>query len=117
MKVIDPKDKDKQRAFRKNNPDKIKGYKLKDRFGITLEDFKKMKLSQNNKCAICSKEETALDKRAGRIKELAVDHCHKTGKIRSLLCGNCNQALGKIKENFDVALKIAKYIQEHTGVV
>jgi hypothetical protein len=47
------------------------------------------------------------------LKELAIDHCHKTGKIRGLLCKNCNQGLGQFKDNIDLLLSAAKYLYEN----
>ena len=44
---------------------------------------------------------------------LAVDHCHKTGKIRQLLCSNCNPAIGFIKDSPELARKMADYLERH----
>jgi len=71
------------------------------KYGITGEQFRKMLKEQNNVCLICKKPELA--KWQGSIqKTLAVDHDHKTGKVRGLLCHRCNKALGEF--NDDVAL-------------
>lgn len=70
--------------------------------------------SQNGVCYVCAKPETS---RSARYKNLCVDHCHNTGKVRRLLCNKCNRALGLIEEDFDVALRLTKYIQEHKNVI
>ena len=68
-------------------------YHLMETFGITLGQYDKLFENQNGVCAICGKPEKAKSK-YGFVRRLAVDHNHKTGKIRSLLCGTCNQDLG-----------------------
>lgn len=65
--------------------------------GITLEEYLDRAERQNFKCAICGGDNF-------KIKEcssggLVVDHCHATGKIRGLLCHNCNRALGLLKDS------------------
>lgn len=65
---------------------------LKRRYNISSEDYNKMVVEQNNKCAICG--QTPEDK-----KKLFVDHNHTTGKIRALLCHHCNTGIGYFKEN------------------
>ena len=64
--------------FRKNN--------LKYIYGITITQYQEMLINQNHLCAICKKPD--------KSKNLAIDHCHKTNKIRGLLCSKCNRALG-----------------------
>lgn len=68
---------------------------IKKKFGLSQEQHKQMFINQNYLCAICNKPETAFDSKNGCIRNLAVDHCHDTGKIRGLLCFKCNSALGK----------------------
>lgn len=66
-------------------------YRLK-KYGITLNDYQKMLISQSTKCAICGifiTDDTAK-----------IDHCHKTGKIRGLLCNRCNVSLGHLEKSF-----------------
>jgi hypothetical protein len=66
-------------------------FALRRGYGITLEDYKRMLVEQNSCCKMCDKH-SSLFKRC-----LHVDHCHKTGVIRGLLCTNCNTALGIIE--------------------
>lgn len=63
---------------------------------------------QNYVCAICRKPETA--KRNGRIKDMALDHCHETGKYRGVLCQNCNTTLGHIKDDIEILKKMIEYL-------
>jgi hypothetical protein len=76
-------------------------HELKKRYGLTIEQFNQMVLAQNNCCALCKKQQT---------KKLHVDHCHTTGQIRGLLCGNCNTALGLLKENLTTIESIVNYL-------
>lgn len=99
------------KAFRLKNPDSVKHYDLKDDFGISLSDYRAMLDAQKHCCAICRRHESCFK------KKLSVDHDHKTGAIRGLLCSGCNFGLGQFKDNFDVALNAAKYLQLHSGVV
>jgi hypothetical protein len=81
---------------------------LKRMFGMSLEEYDKKLKEQNSVCAICG----GLCKSG---KRLAVDHNHATGKIRDLLCGNCNGGLGKFLENPELLEKAADYIRKHNG--
>lgn len=65
---------------------------IKSKYSITLTEYNKMRESQNYSCKICNTSEEFL----GYL--LHIDHCHTTGKIRGLLCVNCNTALGKIEK-------------------
>jgi len=65
---------------------------------------------QNGKCYICGKKETYKYKY--KIRDLSVDHNHKTGKIRALLCTKCNNMLGMADDNPFILIKAAKYLLE-----
>lgn len=91
-----PPDKDKQRAqsrkrWAKMSPEvrKLKGQKsqLWQKYRLRIEEFDAMALAQNYKCAICNGP-------SHDGKALHVDHDHETGRVRGLLCGICNSALG-----------------------
>ena len=104
-----------QRAWRERNPNKVKNMELRKRFGITLEQYRQMSEKQNHKCAICDNHETAVDSK-GSERFMAVDHCHKTGKIRALLCSSCNKALGSFRDDPNLLWKAAEYITKHACV-
>lgn len=101
----------KQRKYNINNPRALRGYKLKQQFGITLEQYDKMFAFQGGVCAICGCPETAS--RNGKTLSLAVDHNHVTDKIRGLLCGHCNIALGLLNENPVIIKSLLKYITKN----
>lgn len=98
------------RAYRKNNPLIFKNLELKKHFGITLSQYNKLKESQNGVCAICGKPETIFDSKQQKLRELSVDHCHTTGKIRGLLCSHCNHAIGKFNDDVDLLQKAINYL-------
>jgi hypothetical protein len=98
------------REYRKRKPHVMKSIDLKKRFGISLEEFELMLESQKHVCAICGHPERSIDHRTKRVRSLAVDHCHTTGKIRGLLCSDCNTALGLLKDNPETMANMIIYI-------
>ena len=90
------------------NPEKPKTYKRKyqlKRYNITLDQYNEMFNKQEGKCAICQKHQNELK------KILYVDHDHKTGEVRGLLCKNCNVALG-FYEKYDTQI-FEKYLKKY----
>ena len=80
---------------------------LKKTWGMSLEDFNKLKISQNYLCAICKIEATILH----------VDHNHKTGKIRALLCNQCNRGIGYLKESPEILNSAIQYLAYHSNII
>lgn len=91
----------------KNNPDTCKGIQLRNKFGITLEQYNFLLEKQNNVCLICGE----LCKTG---KMLAVDHCHNTNKIRGLLCQYCNTGLGQFRDRIDLLNKAIDYLKNNS---
>lgn len=85
-------------------------YRRATRFGITVEQLEGMEASQAGLCAICGQPETTRGAH-GKVKSLAVDHCHETGRIRGLLCNNCNRAIGLLGDSVDLLLKAVQYLK------
>lgn len=75
-------------------------------------DYNSVFNKQNGCCAICGKPEKA--KRNGRIVNLAIDHNHKTNKIRGLLCKKCNIGLGHFEDNIICLKKAIAYLKQHS---
>ena len=105
------KERERGRKYYKENPDVARNNALKRKYNITLEDYNILLQEQNNCCKICKKEEIALDNNRNNIKPLAVDHCHNTGKVRSLLCSKCNIAIGLVNEDIDLLTIMIEYIK------
>lgn len=72
-------------AWAAANRDRVRGYALKRRYGITLDQYRDLLKKQGGRCAVCRQ----LKKRT-----LHVDHDHGTGEVRGLLCDHCNRLLG-----------------------
>lgn len=100
------------KEYRKTNPDNVRNTALKKAFGITLEGFNSMLVTQNQVCAICGNPETIHNSR-GHLMNMHVDHDHATGKIRALLCSKCNNGLGCFRDNTDVMQKAIDYLNHH----
>ena len=96
----------------KLHPDKKRNNDLKSLFGITLDQYKEMLKEQNGVCAICGKKETEIDNRTNKKRNLAVDHDHKSEKIRGLLCGKCNKMLGLVNDNINILLSAINYLNK-----
>lgn len=79
---------------------------LYNSFKITLSQYKELSNNQNNTCAICFSEFSPNG------QNLSVDHCHKTGIIRGLLCSECNFGLGKFKDNIELLNNAIKYLKK-----
>lgn len=105
------------RAWEASNKDKCKNTRLKKTFGITLDQYNSMLNNQNGVCAICKNPETALYTDNKTIKNLAIDHCHKTGNIRGLLCSRCNTGIGHFKENLDYLNNAIDYLSTNRPLI
>jgi len=92
-----------------NNKDRSKENAIQRKYGITTEVLNQMRESQQYRCAICGTGEDSLK------KKLVIDHCHNTGKVRKLLCTNCNVAIGMFKENPRIMFLAMEYLKEFNG--
>lgn len=80
--------------------------------GITLEQYHKILEDQKEVCAICHQPERRICGRTKQISRLVIDHCHETGKVRGLLCHDCNTGIGKLREDPIRLLRAIRYIKE-----
>ena len=76
-------------------------YKLKSLYNLSLEDYDRMLYLCGNRCEICRQPD----------KELVVDHCHTTGKVRGLLCRQCNVGIGNLQDDYEIVLNAYKYLE------
>ena len=128
---------DKRKAYKaewhKNNPDKVAVYQerhvarrkkdpvkyrtyfrnrhLITKYGITQEWYDQTAEAQGGLCAICGSDP---DITTHGITRFAIDHCHKTGKVRGLLCNNCNVGIGLFADNPGMMRKAAGYLEAHS---
>ena len=97
-----------------------KGYRqhrnkiLKYKYGITLAEYEEKLEKQNRVCAICLQPEKTQKSKNGGPIPLAVDHNHTTGKLRGLLCRDCNVALGSLQENIQRIEAMSRYLYEYS---
>lgn len=122
--------KKRNKEWKCNNPDKLaqqrKRYRIKYRkkineynrkysigyrrlqsdTAITIKEYDELFNKQKGKCRICGRHQSVLNKRLG------VDHNHITGKIRGLLCNNCNLILGHANDNVIILIEAIKYLQD-----
>lgn len=118
---------ERNRSWEKRNPDKVKQNKRDNylrysaRYAeesilrqkkITVEEYKNLIEKQNNLCAICNKSETKISRKDKTVSPLSIDHCHKTGKIRGLLCNKCNRGLGYFEDNEVNLIKASDYVSK-----
>jgi hypothetical protein len=107
-----PEGKQKEREYRKTlkkNPVRQKERNLK-KYGLSLEDLQKLLSLQKEVCLICSRVlKITSDNKTERA---CVDHCHKTGKVRGLLCHKCNAGLGMFEESLDSLQKSIDYLKD-----
>ena len=99
--------KDYMRKWEKEHPDYRYGNSLRHNFGITIDDYNRMFAEQKGRCAICDKHQSEFKRR------LNVDHNRETGKIRELLCRNCNIALGLFFHDPNFMGKAITYLKRH----
>lgn len=86
------------------NPHKSRSYRLQA-YGITTADYERMFVEQEGVCAICAS--------APNGRNLCVDHSHESGKVRQLLCVQCNAGLGQFAENPERMLSAINYLKRH----
>ncbi len=106
------------RAWQRANPDRVKAWReknrdrrleqlreihLRNKFGLTVDEYNRILEAQGGVCAICESPPTPGI-------SLHVDHDHGTGEIRGLLCVRCNNALGLFREDTDLLKRAARYV-------
>jgi len=102
------RDKEYAKQYRKNFPEKTKAIdrnsKLKSLYGLTSEKVETMRIAQHGLCAICLQP-----------AKLVIDHNHKTGKVRELLCQGCNVGIGSFGENILAIEQAIRYLKKHNN--
>lgn len=102
--------KDKAQAYYQENKEELAkkdwARGIYRRYGLTVEEYNNLSEQQNHVCVICQKSANAANS-----DKLHIDHCHVTGKVRGLLCTNCNNALGRAKEDPRILRAAAEYIE------
>ena len=92
-----------------SKPENLRKYRdrwYQKSYGLTIQQYEYLLREQDNKCAICH-----LPAAEEKLKRLAVDHNHKTKKVRGLLCQKCNRAIGLLCENPIILIRAIQYLQ------
>lgn len=98
---------DKNRIYTVQRKNNIFANKIKTMYGIDISEYNNILAKQNGRCAICGKSKDEFK------RNLAVDHDHKTNKVRGLLCDNCNPLLGHAKDNIDILQRAIEYLKNN----
>ena len=97
--------KQQKRRRKEKTKEQRRDHALKHKYGIVFADYVEMAYKQGNECAICGMN----GKDTGKGK-LYIDHCHRTGRIRQLLCHHCNTSIGLINDDYKWAFRSAFYL-------
>lgn len=104
----------KQRTRIKKYWHTVKGKKIKQSanrkylYGINKETFEKLLKESKGCCMICSSKKKGIGKGKNYLQ---IDHCHKTKKVRGILCSSCNLLLGQAKDKVDILKKAIVYLE------
>jgi hypothetical protein len=85
--------------------------RLLRKYGLTTEQYESMLAAQDGRCAICRQPETRTVH--GVVSRLAVDHDHRTARVRGLVCHLCNRAIGLLQDDPDLLRAAAEYLDSH----
>jgi len=99
------------RKARLANADYYMDQDLRRAYGVTLEWYREQLSKQNGVCAICKQPERAVIR--GKVISMPVDHDHKTGAARGLLCTSCNRGLGLFKDSVDNLHAAVDYLMRY----
>jgi len=97
------------KEWQRNNPEKTEHNRLRSKYrqyGLTEETYTALVQSQNNQCAICHVDFKELER-----KRIHIDHCHDTGKVRGILCHQCNIMIGFSRNDVNILKKAIKYLK------
>jgi len=91
------------------------GATLRRKYGITEADYERMVIEQDGKCAICRTDTPPIHNTSGSPSRWHIDHDHKTGQVRGLLCFKCNQGLGNFSDNVEALRGAVNYLLRASG--
>lgn len=99
------------KEYYETNREQIRNSRYQREYGLAPGEYDQMHAAQDGKCAMCREPETTM--RLGKTLLLSVDHCHKTGKVRALLCGRCNRLLGSSEESTVLLSEAIAFIRRY----
>lgn len=102
--------------WKDRNPEKVYTGKLRREYNISFEEFQIILKNQNSMCSICLiKIEKPYIAKKLNIESVYVDHCHKTNKIRGLLCQHCNTGIGFFRDNIEIMKNAINYLKQSSN--
>src|ERR1700722_11990062 len=104
------------KSYYERNKERQREKFLKRTYGITVTEYNRLTIVQNNRCAICKTDaDIRLATKIGERKKfrLAIDHNHETGQVRALLCNRCNMFVGHIENNRELLPVVLQYLEDH----
>lgn len=111
---------EKARAYRRSHRKQCKAIErrayMRSKYGISEEEYDALFQEQGGVCAICERPELVSTIRSEGPRRLAIDHDHKTGKVRGLLCFRCNTMLGRLLDNVCVLNRAIEYLQRAEAI-
>ena len=105
------KNRDKQQAawkrYQVNNPGRHNIRSRAQRLGISPDEAQELIDSSGNSCPVCLKD-------YANLRDKCIDHCHTTGKVRSVICRKCNTGIGQLGDDLETILRAAAYLRTHS---
>lgn len=101
-----------QLGYREKKLVSVRATNLRKQYGLSIDQFDALLAAQEGRCAICRE-----GPKEGTKTPWYVDHDHKTGKVRGILCINCNVALGHLKDSPKLCVAAAQYLLRFEPVV
>ncbi len=103
---INAQRKENYRSNKNGLRDRIAREGVRRRYGLKVGEYDQLFKKQKGCCAICDTHQEKI------LRRLDVDHCHETGKIRGLLCLNCNRGMGLLKDDLTILKRVVRYLQK-----
>lgn len=111
--VNDPERRKDRKTYYLENPGKHMESARRVRYNMSPEEYQNRVEKQKNLCALCGFAEQTINYRTKKLSTLSVDHDHKTGKNRDLLCMKCNWGIGFFNEDISLLQKVIQYLEKH----
>jgi hypothetical protein len=92
---------------------RIKNQDLQSKYGITLLEYERMYVRQHGCCRVCG---DAMVRKSHTARSCVVDHNHRTGEVRGLLCHGCNAGLGAFRERIDALENAIAYLRSQGSI-
>lgn len=96
-----------RRKYKEAHPERSRLSLMKKKYGMGAGEFESMYEAQGGRCKICGEEIEQWDRRTHRTH---IDHDHKTGKVRGILCSNCNKLLGYARDDSAILKAAVEYL-------